>query len=191
MLGRGYSDRPDVIYDLDLFTQQLEDLLMALNIDTPVDLIGLSLGSHIAANFTIKNQLKVTKIILLNPQITPLKNNILELPLIGEFFMKVRVIPNLKTFQYQKEIKGFSRALLSTTRELSGIDPIKKYQQIASTHEVALIWGNEDTHIHSLYNKQNQPILQNVKYYFVENAGHAAHHTNPEKVNQFILQFLN
>ena len=42
--GRGYSDRPDVVYNSELFTQQIADLLISLNIDKPIDIIGLSMG---------------------------------------------------------------------------------------------------------------------------------------------------
>jgi predicted alpha/beta-fold hydrolase len=50
--GRGYSDRPDVVYNSELFTQQIADLLVALKIDEPVDIIGLSMGGPIGTSGT-------------------------------------------------------------------------------------------------------------------------------------------
>jgi len=38
LLGRGYSDRPDVDYTQNLFDQQLLDLLAGLNINKPIDI---------------------------------------------------------------------------------------------------------------------------------------------------------
>lgn len=190
LFGRGYSDRPNAKYDLELFTQQLEELLSSLDIDTPVDLIGLSLGSHIVAEFTLKFKSKVRKVILLNPQITPLKNQVMELPLIGEFLMTTRVIPSFKFYPEQKKIKGFRRALLSTMRNFSGIDPIEKYERVSKSHKVALIWGNKDQNTSILNSKIKSKNLENIKLFRLDEAGHAAHFNYPEKVNTFIMQFL-
>ena len=44
LFGRGFSDRPHVRYNIDLFVRQLKELLDALNIKR-VNLIGLSMGS--------------------------------------------------------------------------------------------------------------------------------------------------
>ncbi len=51
LYGRGYSDRPDGPYNLDLFVRQIDELLTALKIDRPVDLVGLSMGGYITAGF--------------------------------------------------------------------------------------------------------------------------------------------
>jgi len=190
LFGRGYSDRPNLEYDLDLFSEQLDHLLSSLDIETPVDLIGLSLGSHIATHFALKNKSKVRRIILLNPQITSLNSLLLELPLVGEYLMTTRVVPNLKYFQEQKKYKGFRRALLSTTREFAGINPVKKYEEISKSHSVALIWGKEDENIKFLFNDENQCILKDIELYLVNDAGHAAHFTRPEQTNSFIINFL-
>ncbi|MFM7857386.1 MAG: alpha/beta fold hydrolase, partial [Flammeovirgaceae bacterium] len=42
--GRGYSDNPDVVYDVALFSQQLHELLDSLQITKPITLVGLSDG---------------------------------------------------------------------------------------------------------------------------------------------------
>jgi alpha-beta hydrolase superfamily lysophospholipase len=46
LYGRGFSDRPNVDYDLELFVKQLISLLRKLGIDGPVDLLGLSMGGQ-------------------------------------------------------------------------------------------------------------------------------------------------
>src|SRR5471030_1088698 len=40
--GRGYSDRPDVVYNQDLYTNQLADLIKQLHLKTPVNIAGVS-----------------------------------------------------------------------------------------------------------------------------------------------------
>ncbi|NQS91676.1 MAG: alpha/beta hydrolase, partial [Chloroflexi bacterium] len=47
LYGRGFSDRPDVVYDLELFTTQLDQLLSTLKKDDPLFLVGLSMGGPI------------------------------------------------------------------------------------------------------------------------------------------------
>ena len=43
LLGRGYSDRPKVRYDIDTFCQQLKELLDILGLEQ-INLMGLSMG---------------------------------------------------------------------------------------------------------------------------------------------------
>ena len=43
LIGRGFSDRPNVDYDIHLFVRQLKDLLDALELKQ-IDLVGLSMG---------------------------------------------------------------------------------------------------------------------------------------------------
>ena len=51
LFGRGYSDRPKVRYDIDLFCKQLRELLGTLGLEQ-INLIGLSMGGPITASFT-------------------------------------------------------------------------------------------------------------------------------------------
>ena len=41
LFGRGFSDRPDTEYNIDLFERQLSELLDALQFTRPVSLVGL------------------------------------------------------------------------------------------------------------------------------------------------------
>ncbi len=47
LYGRGYSDRPNTQYDRDLFDRQLVNLLAALDVTRPVDLVGPSMGERL------------------------------------------------------------------------------------------------------------------------------------------------
>ncbi|MEP7137424.1 MAG: alpha/beta hydrolase, partial [Chloroflexota bacterium] len=55
LFGRGFSDRPHMDYNLDLFIEQLSDLLDTLRFTPPVNLIGLSMGGLIASAFTVRH----------------------------------------------------------------------------------------------------------------------------------------
>ena len=51
LYGRGYSDRPQTEYDLDLYVDQLHELLYKIKIDDPIYLVGLSQGAPIVAAY--------------------------------------------------------------------------------------------------------------------------------------------
>src|SRR6266498_4513092 len=67
LFGRGFSDRPEARYNIDLFIRQLGDLLDALRLTRPVSLIGLSTGGPITAAFTIRFPERVNKLVLIDP----------------------------------------------------------------------------------------------------------------------------
>ena len=52
--GRGYSDNPDVVYDVALYSSQLNDLLNALNIRQKINLMGLSYGGRTVSAFAFQ-----------------------------------------------------------------------------------------------------------------------------------------
>ena len=93
LYGRGRSDRPKVRYDHLLFDRQLSELLAKLEIDTPVDLVGLSLGALISLVFTDRHPEKVRKICLIDPVgfglILPFEAKLVRLPILGEFIMRM------------------------------------------------------------------------------------------------------
>jgi pimeloyl-ACP methyl ester carboxylesterase/cbb3-type cytochrome oxidase subunit 3 len=89
MYGRGYSDRPEVTYDRELYCSQLRDLLDALKIHEPVDLIGVSMGAGIICDFSAQYPERVDRIGFISPLVndvnTPL---ILQIPVLGECAMR-------------------------------------------------------------------------------------------------------
>jgi pimeloyl-ACP methyl ester carboxylesterase len=51
--GRGYSDRPNVAYNKQLYFDQLKELLEKLHLKQPVSLVGVSFGGMLATDFTV------------------------------------------------------------------------------------------------------------------------------------------
>jgi pimeloyl-ACP methyl ester carboxylesterase len=95
LYGRGFSDRPNVKYDAELYDRQLTQLLDGLRITTPVDLAGASMGGPIAAAYTCSHPARVRTLSLFDPgyshgQIMPAK---LRLPVWGEYTMAVEIAP--------------------------------------------------------------------------------------------------
>ena len=69
LYGRGYSDKPESDYGMELYVQQLADLLNSLKIKSQVNLVGMSMGGAVVTHFTNKYPEKVNKISLLAPLI--------------------------------------------------------------------------------------------------------------------------
>ena len=67
--GHGYSSGPDVTYSVELFSSQLSELLLHLDIHQPFHLLGFSMGGSIATVFTHRHPKLVKKLILQAPSI--------------------------------------------------------------------------------------------------------------------------
>ena len=63
--GFGLSDKPSIPYTIDYYTQFLHRFLQIQGL-TSCSLIGLSMGGHLALNFTLKYPEKVTKLVLVS-----------------------------------------------------------------------------------------------------------------------------
>ena len=214
LLGRGFSDRPHVKYNIDIFINQLKELLDALNIKQ-VNLIGLSMGGAIASAFTASFPERVRRLALMDSIGTrpaPLSwiykaailPGISELILglagtermvqgvASDFFNRDHVKMFEDQYRVQLQYRGFKRAILSTLRNqtVDGIPEV--YQRLGKLDmPVLLIWGRNDR---TLPLEQSRGILSAVpraKFHIIDNCGHIPHYEKPEEVNHLIRQFLN
>eukprot|EP01083_Nonionella_stella_P001637 4668_1 len=91
LYGRGYSDAPLVPNSLPLFTQQLSELLMVLNMVKPIILVGFSMGGAVSMGFAATFPSKIHKLILLGPAGLPVHKpftaKLATLPVLGELLM--------------------------------------------------------------------------------------------------------
>ena len=62
--GRGFSDRPDIVYDGDLYVRELSNLLDALHVTQPVNLVGYSMGGGNVIGFAARYPEKVNEILV-------------------------------------------------------------------------------------------------------------------------------
>jgi len=170
LYGRGFSDRPDMEYDLDFFVNQLDELTASLIPGESFHLMGLSMGGPIVASYAHQNPDKVISLSLIAPEVLPVSEKDIfpmNVPLLGELIVGVYLVPfhlpqsQLDDFyqpaqifgwedQYrvQLQYKGFKRAILSTIRNLVKMDPIVEYEKVQQTGlPILLIWGKEDQSI--------------------------------------------
>ena len=209
LFGRGYSDRPDGAYDQQFYTKQIADLLMALDIDEPIDIVGLSMGAPVSVEFAVNHPQKVNKVVLIGPIHEPINISILSIPFIGEYVMNVFFAPSLvkdpandfyqqevfsdwpAKFNVQMKYKGFKKAILSTLRNYISEDKLPAYKKLGQYQKsVLLIWGEKDKDSPYVGNERIRAVLE-CEFLGIEKAGHLVHCEKPELVNERIIGFLN
>ena len=210
LYGRGYSDRPEMDYDIDLFVEQLNELTSALNIRTPFHLVGLSMGGPIAARFSHRYADKVQSLSLLAPLVvTPERSELklLSIPYLGEYLAGVVMMPKIANglastvydvnsfpewhdkMAQHIHYRGYRQALLSTLRYLSGKSFESDYEKLAATGiSSQLIWGREDQVVNYDQAGLIQAVVPNISLHSLEETGHLPQIEQSEKVNALLLQ---
>ena len=197
LYGRGYSDRPNTAYNADLFDRQLLDLLSALNVDKPVDLIGFSMGGAIIVIFADRHPAKVHKIGLIDTTGFPPKQTFAaklgQAPVVGELLTCLYCRPEKypERARSQMRYKGFRRALLSTVRHGPLSDLAETYRRVGEQKRpVLLIWGREDQTIPFDTHKRVEETIPHLEFHAIDEAGHGPHGERPELVNPILIEFL-
>jgi len=214
LFGRGFSDRPRVRYNLDLFVKQLADLLDALRFTSLVNLIGLSMGGLIASAFTVRKPERVDKLVLIDPvgakpiTLTPMLK-VAKIPFVAEsilglvggdalvqgiakdFFDPAYVEHFLAKYKAQMKYKGFGRAILSTIRNNMLGSFMDVYHELGKMDkDILLFWGRDDNTVPFEHSNDVRAALPNVQFHAIENCGHIPHYEKPEEVNPILLEFL-
>jgi len=213
LYGRGFSDRPDTAYDQDLFDRQLQNLLAALGVKGPVDLVGLSMGGAIAAVFSQRRPGNVRKLCLIDPAglpwAQPIPARLLATPVLGEWIMGLlgeKVLVNQFRAHFQRHRKydefarkfhaqmwysGFKRALLSTFRSGVTTGAHEAFREIGRQRiPVLLMWGREDRLVPFELNERVRELIPDLEFHAVESAAHTPHLEHPELVNPRLIEFL-
>jgi len=213
LYGRGFSDRPKVVYDEKLFDRQLFELLSMLKIEYPSDLVGLSMGGPIVLVFADRHPELVRKLVLISPAGMPMERppilKLLQLPLIGEWLMNrygdkmllagladdfyepQRFPDYAEKYKVQMEYKGFRRAILSTMKSslLTGMRSV--YERVGEQGKsVLLIWGEEDRTVPFSQSQEVRMAIPDAEFHSIPWVRHIPHYEKPEAVNPLIIEFL-
>jgi pimeloyl-ACP methyl ester carboxylesterase len=214
LFGRGFSDRPDTRYNIDLFVRQLGDLLDALRLTRPVTLVGLSTGGPITATYTAHFPERVNKLVLIDPVgAKPLAFErglkMIAMPFVGETIIGLLGIKGLTRISSseaaihfyadqilpgyikQMKYKGFKRAILSSIRNnvLGAIPDV--YEKIGKMDKpVLLFWGMHDHTVPFKHSETLCKAMPTIQFHAIENSGHIPHYEKPEEVNPILFEFL-
>ena len=209
LYGRGTSDRPRGAYDIQRFTRQIDELLTALKVQGPVDLVGLSMGGAVAAAYTVEHPDRVRRLVLIDPMARSRDAGLLRWPLLGDYLFRVSVLPGMAAGQlsdfahperfpewahrYREQMRyfGFGRAILSTIRHVITRDPMPTYRAVgAQRRPVLLIWGEQDRTVPFALSAALRQALGEHQFLPVADAGHLPHLERPEVVEPALLTFL-
>jgi pimeloyl-ACP methyl ester carboxylesterase len=214
LYGRGFSDKPAVKYNQDLFDRQLFNLLKALEVRQPVDLVGLSMGGAIAAVYADRRPEGIRRLCLIDPAGLPWKRPLIlrlgSAPLLGELIMGLlghRVLVSalggffqggqmyqqlVRDFGEQMGLPGFKKALLSTLRSGVITGAAGAYNRVGGRNTpVLLVWGRDDRLVPFELNERLRELIPKAVFYAVEGAGHIPHFERPEVVSPLLVDFLS
>jgi pimeloyl-ACP methyl ester carboxylesterase len=212
LYGRGYSDRPAGPYTLERFVRQLDELLSALQIDRPVDLVSVSMGGYVSAGFAARHPERVRRVLLLAPQAASMASDsrlaAVTLPGLGEYIFAIYMAPvyladSQGDFKDPRQAEGlrdqylaaaryagFSGALLSTLRDMTG-DPMLEYRALGRLDKpVLVIWGEDDQTSLYAYAPQVVAAIPQARLRAIPAQRHAVYYERPDLVNPLIVEFL-
>ena len=209
LFGRGYSDNPDVIYNDELYANQVLELLDELKIDKKINLVGLSNGGRVVSKIAENNSDRIKRLIYVapagfhNPKLKPDTTEITEDEIASFISDRYKTIAKgqLEDFKEPSKFKGwdtkyesllkykgFARALISTTKNNYSLDKINKKIGRSNLPQYA-IWGDHDK-VLPLNNVREKigKIMPNLNLFIVKDSGHLPH---KEKSDDFNNIFFN
>jgi len=212
--GRGFSDRPNTLYDQDFYDREILDLLEALEIKDPIDLLGFSLGGGVATTFAARHSERIKKLILVAPIGMSLPRyrltHFLSLPGLGgwicAFPIRKKLISNFRKaakkgyvsnqmkllFERQFNYRGTTDALLSTLRHFPMGQLGEEYDTIGS-HSIptCILWGTNDIVVPYSLHKDVLEHLPGAKFESIEDGGHGIPYTHSAEINEILIDFLS
>jgi pimeloyl-ACP methyl ester carboxylesterase len=201
--GRGFSDRPEVPYNKDLYINQIYNLVNTLHLHTPFNIAGVSFGGEVITDFTCAYPNLVHKIILIDPGFEPNHSKPRSIAIFDEaIHANERVLGQLVDFKYpdrhphwldkyrqQMQYIGFRNALVSTMYDYKNTE----WQSLKCLNSlqkpVLLIWGEDDQTVPFKNNEGIRKVLT-TKFFPIADAAHLPQLEKPNIVNPKIDEFL-
>jgi pimeloyl-ACP methyl ester carboxylesterase len=210
MFGRGYSDRPRTSYDRSLYFEQLDNLLDALGIADPVDLVGFSLGGATVANYASRRPDRVRSLTLISPVGYGFSvPAVFRVPVLGEILIRLiglRILEGRanalfgdsphaedfsRWFSEQRRFTGFTASLLSMFRSDALGDYRDAYAAIGGhRYPVLLAWGDADTEVTRDVIDTIRGLIPRAEFHVVPDVGHGIVFQRPAEVNELLTRFL-
>ncbi|GAB7220187.1 alpha/beta fold hydrolase [Vibrio comitans] len=210
LFGRGYSARPNTRYNLDLFANQLDQLLDHLHLAQAVHLVGLSMGGAIVANYAKAHPERVASVSLLAPLNEPIDIGPLQWPFIGRYLTYAFYLPKMvneqikdfvkpelldywqQRYQEQMRIKGFRNAIYLTANQALQQSSQQALKSLTINRiPTLLIWGKKDQLLDfNQSDKVRSCLPSDHTFVALGDAGHALQYENSEAVNEALVVFL-
>jgi pimeloyl-ACP methyl ester carboxylesterase len=208
LYGRGWSDRPDVRYDRDLFAGELKELMDALHIQK-ASVVGLSMGGAVAGHFVALHPERVRSVVLIAPLTQPQDISVMAWPGLGEWAARSWFLPSLansqnedfphperlpgwgERFRPQMQYEGFGRAILSTIRNVVPYSSIPDFEAVGKSGvPVELVWGERDTTVPYAHHADVQRAIPRARFVSLPGIGHMSVVEDPAVTNPRLIEFL-
>jgi len=213
MVGSGYSDKPDVDYEIDVYVSHAHEVMKSFGLKS-ASFVGVSLGSWVAARFALTHPEMTDKLVLVSPaglisnaanmaHIVAQRSQAADSPTwdnIKDVF--TRLIMDEKNriddmVAVRRAIYSLPGAKQATQHVLVLQDPeVRKRNTIQEpewaqlTAPVLLIGAVDDPDAYFETAQRLRTMLPNPSYVEVKKVGHWAHFEDPAAFNRASLAFL-
>jgi 3-oxoadipate enol-lactonase len=204
--GHGKTDKPKGPYNMQIFAEDIAELLKKLGIKS-IHILGISLGGGIAFQFAVDYPDFVKSLIVVNAGIEmPADSFKLRLEafkrsfivkLVGMKKMGDVLAPRLFIKPEQEELRSKlierwaendKKAYLSAMRALIGWTIRDQLDKIKCP---TLIIGSDEDYAPSSVKEEYTKLLQNAKFIEIKDARHAVAMEKPEEFNELVINFLS
>jgi pimeloyl-ACP methyl ester carboxylesterase len=209
--GRGYSDRPVANYSIDLYRDQLHDLVEFLGIRKPFSLVGISFGCPIIATYAASYPGDIDRMVFVAPAVDPFSElaKLIATSSVGTALVKSQLKRQVEgrirltlhkrgmpdkyadMFIAQASIRGFQRSLISFFHNAAMEDYRPYYRKIGeAVSNVMLIWGDDDKTVRKGQIRAFSEAIPNAQVNILKGIGHLAPFEATEQFNRLLLPFL-
>ncbi len=209
--GRGWSDRPDADFTLDLFDRQLAGVLDSLGWNGPVHLIGLSFGGPVTGTFVSRHPARVRSHVLIDPAAGTSRTLpwYVAAPVIGPLIWQALVVPGMADgqasdfvhperwpdwadrYRVQVQYRGFGESIRRTSIAMQTL----RYDSVYASAAVAakptlLIWGEQDQTVTIDKADGVRRAIPQTEFHAIPNAGHLPHIERADVVRPLLERWL-
>ncbi len=216
--GRGFSERPSVVYDQDLYVESLKGLLDYQNISQSIHLVGYSMGGPVVGYFTQQYPDLVKSISFIAPAGFMKEDSVSRIavmPVVGDWFWQVfgkwlyfREVRNeatssddsvglseskfVKKYSVQMKYKGLIEALLSTVRNFNFFNAKRMFDKVGDLKIPTItIWGTDDGVVPFAGSSELMQSIPHSELKIINEGKHDIAYANPYVVGNTILEFLD
>jgi pimeloyl-ACP methyl ester carboxylesterase len=210
--GRGYSDRPRAEYTIDLYRNQLRELIDFLKINKPFALVGISFGCPIIASYAATYPKDIDRMVFVAPAVDPFSElaKLIATSSIGTTLVKSQLKKQVEgrvrttlhergmpdryadMFIEQATIKGFQRSLISFFHNAALADYRPYYRKTGNTASIImLIWGDDDKTVRKSQIRAFSKAIPKAQVNIIKGVGHLTPFEATEQFNDLLLSFLN
>ena len=217
--GRGFSERPYIDYDEELYIRSLKGLIDDQGIKEKVHLVGYSMGGPIVGYFSEKYPTHTKSMSLIAPagfqQNMSGVNSWTLKPIIGEWFwhvfsnriygvgkmsetsysddpLSINEEEFLEKFNKQLAFKGFTESLLSTVRCFNLFDCRRMYKDVGDLNiPTFVIWGKVDGVVPYSSSNNLKECIPHAELLTIEEGTHDITYRQPTEVGNSIVDFIS